>query len=88
MAASLTKAAASAASANRVVENDPPHDGTISAEVARGRSVVTDDGLQLAGATVTLPDAEARKLMAAGFLVDPDAPLANETNGPSFERRG
>lgn len=67
---------------------EPPADDTLEAEVARGRSVVTDDGLKQAGARVALPRGEARKLMALGYLVDPEAPRASEGNGPSFERRG
>lgn len=60
----------------------------VSAVVAPGRSIVTNDGLQLAGTTVAIDRAEARKLTALGYLVDPDAPVAKEANGPSFERRG
>lgn len=66
---------------------EPGPDNTVSAEVARGRSIVTDDGLQLAGATVTLDREEARKLTRLGYLVDPGAAPVKEGNGPSFERR-
>lgn len=85
--AAAAKPTAPAEAIAPTVPEEPGLDGTLAAEVARGRSVVTDDGLQLAGATVTLPEAEARKLMALGYLVDPNAPAAAESNGPTFERR-
>jgi hypothetical protein len=55
--------------------------------VARGRTVVTDDGSKGQGEDVILNLAEAKRLMGLGFIVDPDAEPVQEANGPTFDRR-
>jgi hypothetical protein len=54
--------------------------------VARGRTVIDDEGRKGPGDTVRLPEGEIESLMRLGFLEDPNAEVAKEANGPTFER--
>lgn len=62
------------------------------AAVARGHTVMTGDPPQQVangpGAVIELPEAEARHLMAAGFLQNPEAPPIPLGPGPVFGNEG
>lgn len=60
--------------------------GAVIATVARGRTVIDDEGLKRGGEEAILSEADYRKLVRLGYVVDPDAPVIPEGNGPSFSR--
>lgn len=71
--------------ANNQKDKGPAAAKLVAAVVARGRTLVADDGKSLAaGEEIELPAAEVERLQRLGFLEDPDAPVIRRDNGPRF----
>jgi hypothetical protein len=55
--------------------------------VAKGRTVTVGERAFGPGKEVSLPADEIKKLVAIGFLVDPNAPEIQRADGPSFSAK-
>lgn len=51
--------------------------------VAKGRTVVTDDGEQGPGSRIALDDDEARRLILRGFILDETGAVTILNSGPA-----
>ncbi|CUI48101.1 hypothetical protein EUC41_31195 [Achromobacter denitrificans] len=71
--------------ANNQKDKGPAAAKLVAAVVARGRTLLVDDGKSLAaGEEIELPAAEVERLRQLGFLEDPEAPVIRRDNGPRF----